>query len=266
MTKYRNPREAAELAEADEVEREQELLAEPATTVEEEVWKKRYGDQRRYVDTLKADAKKTEEELSRKLDQALRGQIKAPKSESEIEAWMQQYPEFAGIFEAVVQKRISEGLRESNQRLEQVEEWKRELSVQEAVIELKKIHPDLDDLVKKNSDFRAWLMNQSERDQDAIINGLNVGDAAFVIDKYKSQTKKAPKPQGGREDLEAAKAIRTPAANQDFNEDFGDYLFSESQIERESRKNPRWYEANEVKIDEAARQGKINMDLSGGAR
>jgi len=39
-----------------------------------------------------------------------------------------------------------------------------------------------------------------------------------------------------------------------------------SQIESESNKNPRWWDANEAKIEEAERKGKILYDLSGGAR
>ena len=48
MTKYRNPRKEIETNETEELEAQMSLMAEPANSAEDEVWKKRYGDLQRH--------------------------------------------------------------------------------------------------------------------------------------------------------------------------------------------------------------------------
>lgn len=263
MVKYRNPRETAEL-EADKVEEQHEtLMAEPATTVEEETWKKRYGDQRRYLDQIRNESQTKIAELEAKLDQALRGQIKAPKSANEIEQWAQEYPEFAAILEGLVQDRIEKATRSTKDELSRIQERQKELDAEEAKIELKKLHPDFDSLVSDEK-FHAWLQEQDGEIQSAIYSELNVRKAAFVISMYKSEKgiskEEAPKAK------DAAKVVAKSKTNFEPADDYGDYEFIESEIEKQSKKNPHWFEQNEEKIMSALRRGKIYMDLSGGAR
>jgi hypothetical protein len=254
------------MEETEQLEQDMEIMAEQPATVEEAMWKKRYADLRRHSETVKAEAKAEAEALRTRYEQLAKGQIKLPKSEDEVIEWMGKYPEFAGILETIVTKRINDGQRDVNRRVEELETKHKELTVKEAVMKLKERHPDFDQL-RNSEDFWAWLDKQSKKDKAAILENLDVDDAAFVIDKYKSQKKKA-KPQGEDTDFEkeAAKVVRSGRGTQEISDDYGDYLFSESQIERESRTNPRWFEANEEKIMDAMRKGKILMDVSGGAR
>jgi hypothetical protein len=264
MVKYRNPREMAELEEDKANEEHEKLMAEPATTVEEETWKKRYGDARRHLDQIKRDADDRIKALENKLDQALRGQIKAPKSKDEVAAWAQEYPEFASILESIVADRIDQATRSTNEKIAEFEEKQRELTVREAKLELQKIHPDSEALFK-DPKFAEWLEKQDEEIQNAILHELNVKKAAFVLNMYKQEagTKKSKVDEGSSKD--AAKVVRTPVTADPI-DDHGDYDFSESQIERESKKNPRWFDANEEAIMTAMRKGRILMDISGGAR
>ena len=267
MALYRNPREEAEMEETEQLEQEMEVMAEEPVTVEEAMWKKRYADLRRQEAKVRADAKAELDAMKSRYEQLARGQIKLPKSEEDVIEWMGKYPEFAGILETIVSKRVDDGTRDANRRLADLEKRHQELTVAEAVAKLKKRHPDFDEL-RNSEDFWNWLETQSARDKAAILEDLDVDNAAFVIDKYKSQKKKA-KPQGEDEahfEKEAAKVVRSGRGTQEISDDFGDYLFSESQIERESKKNPRWFEANEDRIMDAMRKGKILLDLSGGAR
>lgn len=265
MVKYRNPREVAE-AEADKiVEAEDKLMETPATTVEEETWKKRYGDQRRYLDQIRNEGQSRIAELEAKLDQALRGQIKAPKSKSEIEQWTQEYPEFAAILEGLVHDRIEQATRTTKDELSRIQDKQKELDVQEAKLELQKIHPDFNSLVNDEA-FHAWLQEQDDETQNAIYKELNVRKAAFVISMYKNE-KGVSKSKADDEysPKDAAKVV-APSRGSDIADDFGDFEFSESQIATQSRKNPQWFEVNEDKIMSALRRGKVLMDISGGAR
>lgn len=267
MALYRNPREEAEMEETEQLEQEMEIMAEEPVTVEEAMWKKRYADLRRQEAKVRADAKAELESVKSRYEQLAKGQIKLPKSEDEVIEWMGKYPEFAGILETIVSKRINDGQRDVNRRVEDLENRHKELTVKEAVMKLKERHPDFDQL-RNSEDFWEWLEKQSAKDKAAILENLDVDDAAFVIDKYKSQKKKVKTRDEDNTDFEkeAAKVVRSGRGTQEISDDFGDYSFSESQIERESRKNPRWFEANEDKIMDAMRKGKILLDLSGGAR
>ena len=130
----------------------------------------------------------------------------------------------------------------------------------------KKPPPDFDQVVNDEA-FHEWLGKQSKKYQDAIYSDLDVDSAAFVIDKYKIQKgKKCEKVEDRNLREDAAKVVRTSSVTPDFSDDFGDYEFSESQIERESRRNPRWFSENEDKIMKAYRAGRIKMDLTGPAQ
>lgn len=265
MVKYRNPREMAEL-EADKQEEEHEkIMAEPATTVEEETWKKRYGDQRRYLDQIRNEGQTKIAELEAKLDQALRGQIKAPKSKDEVEAWSKEYPEFASILETILQDRIEKATKSTKEELNRIQDRQKELEVEEAKLALKKIHPDFEQLVN-DENFHKWLQEQDDEMQRAIYSDLNVKRAAFVINMYKSEKGiSKSKVDDERNPKEVAKVVKTPSPTNPI-DDHGDYDFSESQIDRESRKDRRWFERNEEAIMTALRKGRVLMDVSGGAR
>lgn len=266
MALYRNPREEAEMNEVEEMEQQDAIMAEEPVTVLDGQFKKRYGDLRRHMDQKEKEYKAELADMRARYEQLARGQVKLPKSEDEVSAWMKEYPEFAGILTTVVAKQVDEGTRESKRRLAELEQRDNELKVREALMELQKRHPDFDQL-RNDQNFHDWLANQSARDKHAIYESLNVDDAAFVIDKYKSQNKsKKSKVDDTDYNREAAKVVRSSGGTHEISDDFGDYLFSESQIERESKKNPRWYDANEEAIDEALRKGKVLFDITGGAR
>jgi hypothetical protein len=263
MTKYRNPRIEAEMADQEVIEQEEKLMAEPATSTAEEIWKKRYGDLRRYTDNLQKDNSGRINDLEAKLDKALRGQLKAPKSDEDVEAWAREYPEFAGILESLVQKRIREATSRTEEKFAQVELRQKELDAQEAFIRLEKLHPDLDSLLAKDSDFRQWLSQQPEKYQNKM-NGLDVDEASLVISKYKAENKKSTKSKVDDEDFysNAAKVVKRTVVEEP-DADAGDYEFTESQIQKMDSKT---FERNEDAIMDAQRRGKILFDLSGGAR
>lgn len=264
MVKYRNPRHEQENLETEFVEQEMEILKEPANNVEEELWKKRYSDLRKHQTKTADEFKNQVTELERKLELALRGQIKAPKSDEEIESWMKEYPEFASILETIVQKRIHEATSKTESELSNIREEQKKIDRERAVLELRKLHPDFEKLVKDQG-FHEWLAKQSQKHQDAIYRGLDVEDAAFVIDKYKAQN--GSKSQGDEDPNmnDVAKVVKSSSSREPI-ENFGDYDYTESEIEKKSRSNAKWFEQNEEKIMTALRKGRVLMDLSGGAR
>jgi hypothetical protein len=265
MTKYRNPKHEQEALELEQLEQEQNFMAEPASSAEDEVWKKRYGDLRRHADQVQNETKTRMAELEQKLEQALRGQLKAPKSDEDVELWMREYPEFAGILETIVQKRIREATSQTEAKIAKVELKQKELDAQEAFMLLRDLHPDLNDLLAKDSHFRKWLDKQPEKYKNKM-NGLDVEEASLVISKYKAENKKSTKSKVDEDDYngkDAAKVVRNRSTVEEPDADAGDYEFSESQVQKNGN---RWYIANEDAIESAIRRGKFLYDISGGAR
>lgn len=268
MVKYRNPRNDELLAEQEAADAEQALMNEPAKNVEDEGFKKRYGDLRRFQAQKELEAKGRIDELERKLDQALRGQIKPPKSAEDVEAWSKNYPEFAGILETIVSSRIKEATTSTNEKLGKLEQDRQEFEAEKAVTELRRRHPDFDKLAKSDN-FHQWLEEQDQVARDAIYNGFNVKAADLVIKAYKADSKIPTsniEVEDGFSGRQAAQAVQTRTRTEAPDFDGGDYEFTESQIERESKKNRKWFDANEAKILSASQRGKILYDLSGGAR
>lgn len=268
MTKYTNPRIEAEMREAELETQEEALMQEEATTVEEEIWKKRYSDLRRHQQTKEAEIKGEIDALKNQLQQALTGKIRMPKSEEEVDAWTKEYPEFRSILDTIITKAVKDSQKDVKSDLERIKERQIELEKEEAFLELRKRHPDFESVVR-DPDFKTWLAKQSQRVQDAIIKNLDVDDADFVLSKYKDQAKKK-KPSAKAEDDDfnkgAARAVSPRDGSKLPDSLEGDYVFSESQIQALSRQDKNWFAKNEEKIMAAHRQGKILMDLTGGAR
>ena len=88
-------------------------------------------------------------------------------------------------------------------------------------------------------------------------------DAALVLDCYQLYLEKRKSGDKTRPDNDSAKAVRTRSSETQPDTGAGDYWYSESQIQKG---DARWWDANEKRIEEAQRKGKILMDISGGAR
>lgn len=268
MAKYRNSRIEAEQAQDLELENQekeiQKVLEEvPARSVEEETWKKRYGDQQRYLNQLKAEHKAELEEIKSRLDTVAKGRLHAPKTNEDVENWIKEYPEFAGILEKIIETRVKDATSTTNKKLAEIEEKAKAVDAREAILELTRLHPDWDQL-RNDQKFHSWLSQQSQKRQDAIYKSLDVEAADDVITRYKATVGK--KKSQGDDDfnpVNAAKVVRKASVFEEPDQDAGEWEYSESQIKAMSA---REFELNEDKIMQAHRKGKILLDLSGGAR
>src|ERR1044072_6961271 len=169
MTKYRNPNVEREMNEVPVEEQIEKELAIPAQTVEDETFKKRYGDLRRHMAAKEAEQEAEIEELRRQLQAANTGSIRIPKSEAEVDAWSKQYPDFRATLDTIITKEVNAALREHKEKVVKLEESQKEVTKEKALLDLKKRHPDAEDLFR-STEFREWLKNQSKRDYDAIVN------------------------------------------------------------------------------------------------
>lgn len=259
MTRYKNQRELDEMME-DEFNETDKKVTEPDTSKDKEVdWKKRYSDLRRMQSEQEANYKQRISQAERQIEGFKNGTLRPPKTEDEIEEWKTQYPEFSDVLESWMSRLVED-------KTQDLKKQSIEIKREKALLDLRKKHPDAE-AIFADQDFHTWLAEQSEAEKNYIYKSFDVKNASFVLDKYKFENNKVTKAEvdDAFDPRDAAKSVRTRSETK-VNSDSDGYLFSESQIEEMDKKDPRWWDANEDKILDAQRRGKILMDITGGAR
>jgi len=231
----------------------------PVLDQEEASFKKRYGDLRRYSQAQIKEREDKIKELEQQLNTRTAPQL--PKTKEDIEAWAQKYPDVFGLIKSMIQMDLSEHDQSVQQRLSRLQEDEHKNKVRAAEIELERIHPDFFNEIRVDPAFREWLASKSQRTQDALYkNDTDAAAAAEVITMFKLETgygKRKP----GRPASDAAREV--PASSRTNPGTRGEATFKESQISRMSAEE---YERLEEEISRAHREGRIEMDVTGGAR
>tara|TARA_R100000908_G_C3736192_1_gene134012 strand:+ start:211 stop:1092 length:882 start_codon:yes stop_codon:yes gene_type:complete len=243
--------------EAKEVVKE----AEPEVTGEEKTFKKRYGDLRRHMQEKDKEVQGQIDELKRQLNDATQKEIKLPKSEEDIDAWSEQYPDVAAIVETIAIKKAKEQANAIEQRVKALDEMQQNVTREKAENELLKFHPDFNE-IKDTDDFHEWADTQPKWVQDALYENENdARSAARAIDLYKADMGITGKKKVNTKD--AAKSVNTKGERNTPQSDETKSFLKESEVNRMSSKE---YEKNADNIMEAIRSGKFIYDISGNAR
>jgi len=262
----RNYMEDQEEQEIENLETENELnREEPELNKEELTWKKRYGDLRR----LDQQKDSTIRELKSQLDQSTKKGLNVPNADDEaaLEEWAQAYPDIARVVTTLANRQARAQLEAVDQKVKAFEEDKQREAVLTAQRKLSEAHPDFFDKIRIDPDFEEWIAGKSKRMQDALYSDESVTDwqsAADVISMYKLErgiieTKKKKDATDSRR--QAASDI--PSRGTQRPNDGKQYLFTESEI---GKMPYHVYEQNEEKITAALREGRVLMDVTGGAR
>jgi hypothetical protein len=272
MTRYRNEarlqREDQEIVELEnqvrpipEEEDKPQVVTPVVAADEEETFKKRYGDLRRYNQQMLSEKDARIQELENKLASTPKGP-EFPKTLEEVEAWGKKYPDVFGHIQTMILKNNKELEAKYQTGINKVQEIENKIKMDEAVAELNRLHPDFFKKILPTPEFKEWVEGQPAWMVD-VLNGWDAIAASRVIDLYKADMgigKKESKPAPSKR--EAAESVtRTISTAPDPEE--GEWLFSESQIDK---MNPREYERKEAAIMEAMRAGKIKYDLTGAGR
>jgi len=263
--KYRNNRAEQEERELAELEAERNKTNEQRAEEEEDAnldpeestFKKRYGDLRRHMQRTQEENNKQILQLQGQVEALTKKQVKLPKSDEELEAWANKYPDVAKIVETIATKKAMEARGEVDQRLKRVEELENKIAREKAERELARLHPDFDDL-RQDKDFHEWVSQQPKWIQSALYeNDTDFLGAAKAIDLYKAETRK--KTRGT--DKDAAKSV--PSRTRRDEPTSSKVTWSESRVKALSGKD---YEKYEKDIETAIRSGNFEYDISGGAR
>ena len=192
--------------------------------VEEEVqpkqktnYKKRYDDLKRHYDQKLSEFKQREQELEAAAREA-QPVYEPPRSEEELEAFKQEYPDLYSTVESVAHMQSQRQVADLEAQLTAIRQRESEVMRREAETSLKERHPDFEDL-RGSDEFHEWAKEQPEQIQSWIYdNPDNVTLASKAIDLYKlengiTQTKSQPKPK--REQGSAADMVSTKTTSVD---------------------------------------------------
>lgn len=231
-------------------------VKEEALTPEEETFKKRYGDLRRFQQQREAELNARIKQLE---SASNKGSFEAPpKTPEEVQAWMRKYPDIAGIVLSLVEEKS--GSKNLDTRLQAIEQKEQELAKRQAISALKERHPDFDDLVAPTSKLHKWAGEQPSWIQDILYEGTNPTDVARILDLYKTENGiKTKRPQS--QEQEAAKAVTGPSKTTP-NVGTKGRTFKESEV---ADMSPEEYEKLESEILAAHREGRIIHDIRAGA-
>jgi len=170
---------------------EQETKAEPegeaqeedsGLSSEEKTFKQRYGDLRRHMQEKEKETAAKLEKLQQQLEASTKNELVLPKSEEEIDAWAKQYPDVAGIIEAIADKKATERASELDGRLKEIEEMRSTARKEKAEAELFSLHPDFAE-IRADDAFHEWAKEQPKVVQDALYDNVDdVKSVARVLD------------------------------------------------------------------------------------
>ena len=181
-------------------------------------YKKRYDDLKRHYDQKVSEFKQKEEELQAAA-RAAQPAYQPPRSEEELEAFKQEYPDLYSTVESVAHMQSQRQVADLEAQLTAIRQRESEVMRREAETSLKERHPDFEDL-RGSDEFHEWAKEQPEQIQSWIYdNPDNVTLASKAIDLYKlengiTQTKSQPKPkkeQGSAADMVSTKTTSVDA-------------------------------------------------------
>jgi len=218
------------------VAKEQQVEAKEPDTGEERTYKKRYDDIRKLQSKTAAELKAIKAQLENAKEQ---GVLRPPKSDEDIEAWANKYPDVAAIVETIAEKKAQEKFSFAEDRLRQLDEMTAEADRSKSMDAIRESHNDFDEL-KESDEFHDWAGEQPKWVQDALYeNQDDPRSVVRVIDLYKVDKGLDTKSRK-KSSKDAASAVVTKPIKE--------------------------FEKNQEAIMEAQRSGKFIYDLSGAAR
>ena len=240
------------------VAKKQQVEAKEPDTGEERTYKKRYDDIRKLQSKTAAELKAIKAQLENAKEQ---GVLRPPKSDEDIEAWANKYPDDAAIVETIAEKKAQEKLSFAEDRLRQLDEMTAEADRSKSMDAIRESHNDFDEL-KESDEFHDWAGEQPKWVQDALYeNQDDPRSVVRVIDLYKVDKGLDTKSRK-KSSKDAASAVVTKRSTKPSQAET-DVSFTESMISKMSIKE---FEKNQDAIMEAQRSGKFIYDLSGAAR
>lgn len=248
--------------EEEDVVIDEDIVVPQTTSKEEQTFAQRYADLRRHLAKKETEWKESIQALTAQVN---RTDLPNEEDEAAIEEWVSAHPKIAKIVIGLADRRAARASESISEQLADIRAREKNLEKETAERKLAERHPDFFTDIRNDPAFHEWLDGKSKVMQDALYaDDYDWRTAADVVTLYKTENnigakKEAPKKNSNRELVEDV----TPRAAARPKDNGGSYLFSESEIQKMKDSE---YEAREEEIHKAMREGRVLMDLSGGAR
>lgn len=225
---------------------------EPPKNPEEETFKKRYGDLRRFHDQTTKELKDKLHAVESKLKEVVTGP-RFPKTMEEVEKWSKEYPDLYALVKTISRKEAQDEHDDVNKKMEALMEKEQQLLQERAYAELIKRHPDFEDL-RQDKEFHDWLSTRSEEVRSWLYdNNTDASKASDAIDLYKAyKIKSDAVTRKPKTPVEAAAPVGTRGNTQPPSSDKPTYKTSDI-----AKMSARDYEKHEAKIMEAYYDGRV---------
>lgn len=232
---------------------------------EERTFKKRYGDLRTHVNSLKTTYEAQIADLQRQLSEAATpSDLPNDLSDEELEEWVKANPRSAKVIERIATKLTKRESDVLNERVKEIEARSKEITKREAELQLAKLHPDFDQ-IREDPAFHEWVDGQPAQMQDILYgDDFNVTAVARLLSlyKYEAGIDDKPKPKNKQNNSDAATSVNTgrKGAQIDPTGKGGKKIWKESEIAKMSVFE---FEKHEHDIMQAQAEGRLEYDLSG---
>lgn len=233
-----------------------EVQDEPAATPEEETWKKRHGDLRRYTQQKEDEYKNEITNLQTQINQlSAMAQQPMPKTKEEFDAFVKKYPDIVVFIEMIADMKASERTAALKTELDGVQSTLNQTKEEKDMAILKGRHPDLE-TVLGSDEYLEWKDKAPNFVVSVLDNSDNPNEIADCLDMYKKDTGKNKAPASQPRRLDALDAsVRNSGVTP--SKMAGSHKFTISQIKAMGGKE---FEANEAAIEDARLKGLILDD------
>lgn len=243
----------------EKLNQQHEMVSQPVNTSleEEDTFKKRYSDLRRYSQQKETNLGKEIDDLRSQINQLTAAQNQPlPKTREEFEAWKNKYPDIVSFIEIIAEERANAAKQVLTEELDTVKTKLGQTEKEKAYAKLLVMVPDLEEVVL-SAVYKSWFKDQPHFVQEILNTSDDPHQIAYYIGVFRANTA----PARPRSKADALTALDTSIRNTGTtpSPNAGKYTFSQSQI---AKMTTQEFTAQEEAILEARRTGKILDDVS----
>lgn len=220
---------------------------------EEKTYKKRYGDLKGHYDRTVGELRTRIKQLETATARASNLPNTPITSAEDLQHFRDKFPEAYKIMKAISRLEKDKDLDNLREEIEDLKTVNQQTAVDKAILEIKKLHPDFDEL-SNSADFHDWAAEQDQELQDWVYN--NPGKARLAIraiDIYKNDrgiVKNKSKAAG----LNADAALEVNPRSKSQTDKPGKKIWTTAEIARLSERD---FDRLEDEIDAARKEGRI---------
>ena len=230
---------------------------ETITAKPDDTWKKRYDSLKSHHDKSINETRSELSKLREQLSQTTNTPLKLPKTPEEIQKWRSEFPDVYDLVVSISRLQADERAKQIETKVVEIERREKSVSRDMALLELKKLHPDFDEIVSDQG-FHDWVQLQPQEVQNWLYgNTDNSKLAARAIDLYKADTNKVKAKTTIVKETEKSKkdaALEVVTSKVVDPDTKGKKIWKLSEI---TKLKPQEFEKQEKEIDLARREGRI---------